>query len=130
MRPDTWVPTWTVTSADSVPLAVTRPTMCLRSTGPVLYCSSGARWDSRSRQYPAPAAMGTSTANIHRILVFMETKAAHDKGPFGGLPAKPDRRVDCGDEDHREAPRVASHVCLATLASCASCARAPPGLRS
>ena len=32
MRPETWLPTCTVTSADSAPVAVTRPTTSPRST--------------------------------------------------------------------------------------------------
>ena len=35
MRPDTWVPTWTVTSADSVPVAVTFATIGPRSIATV-----------------------------------------------------------------------------------------------
>src|SRR5689334_2641608 len=40
MRPDTWLPTWTVTSAESVPVAVTRATIRPRSTEAVSNFSS------------------------------------------------------------------------------------------
>ena len=42
------MPTWTVTSAESVPLAVTLPTMWRFSTGAVLYCDLGRRGGSRA----------------------------------------------------------------------------------
>ena len=35
MRPETWLPTWTVTSAESVPVAVTFATIGPRSTATV-----------------------------------------------------------------------------------------------
>ncbi len=38
MVPDTWLPTWTVTMAESVPVAVTLPTMRPRLTGAVYAC--------------------------------------------------------------------------------------------
>ena len=37
MRPDTWLPTWTVTSGDSVPLAVTWAARSWRATEAVWY---------------------------------------------------------------------------------------------
>src|SRR3954471_1614444 len=40
MRPDPGLPTWTVTSAESVPVAVTRATIRPLSTGAVSYFSS------------------------------------------------------------------------------------------
>ena len=44
MRPETWLPTCTVTSAESVPVAVTRATMRPWSTLTVSYLSAGLRW--------------------------------------------------------------------------------------
>ena len=40
MTPETWLPTWTVVTAESVPVAVTVMVMPPRSTFSVLYCSS------------------------------------------------------------------------------------------
>ena len=46
-RPETWLPTWTVTSADSVPVAVTLATMRPRSTFTVSKRMSGCWWAAR-----------------------------------------------------------------------------------
>src|SRR5688572_21085152 len=40
MTPETWLPTWTVVTAESVPVAVTVMVTLPRSTFSVLYCSS------------------------------------------------------------------------------------------
>ena len=44
MVPETWVPTWTVTTAFKVPVAETEEAMEPRSTLSVLYCALGGFW--------------------------------------------------------------------------------------
>ncbi len=51
-RPETWLPTWTVTSAESVPVAVTLPTMRPRSTAMVSSWGPGSFEPARQRHRP------------------------------------------------------------------------------
>ena len=56
MRPETWLPTWTVTMADSVPEAVTLATIFPCSTLPVSNWSLGFASPACQRQVPKAAA--------------------------------------------------------------------------
>lgn len=67
MRPETWLPTCTVTSAESVPLAVTFPVILRFSTGAPLKTMSGSLFLARQRHYPYPAPARTSTVNTQGI---------------------------------------------------------------
>ena len=60
--PETCVPTWTVTSADSVPVAVTRATIRPRSTAAVSNSTGGFLCAARQRQTPKPAVNSTTSA--------------------------------------------------------------------
>ena len=60
MRPETWLPTWTVTSAERVPVAVTLATILPRSTLAVSICGLGL-FPALQRQI-ATAATSTAAA--------------------------------------------------------------------
>ena len=87
MIPETWLPTCTVVTAESVPVAVTVCVIFPWSTGAVRYLSSGFLRAPMANASP-PAA--TTTITIQRILFFIRSrslrapKARHVQTPPGG----------------------------------------------
>src|SRR5207245_978973 len=71
MVPDTWLPTWIVTSALQVPSAFTVERMSLRSTGTVSYDSALPR--CRWCQPYSPAPETSSPNSSFGFLVFIPT---------------------------------------------------------
>ena len=59
MTPETWLPTCTVVTAESVPVAVTVTVMLPRSTSSVRYCPPPSSLPRRRKNSP------TSTPNDH-----------------------------------------------------------------
>jgi hypothetical protein len=71
MRPLTCAPTCTVTSAESVPLAVTFAVMRRVSTFAVLYAASGLACAARHRHAPSVMATNANAAPTQRTIRFV-----------------------------------------------------------
>src|SRR4051795_9961894 len=80
MRPDTWLPTCTVTSADTVPVAVTRAVIRPRSTLTVSYLVSGRLFERAYANTAPPMAKSARTAMSQARAAFM--------GVGGGVAAR------------------------------------------
>ena len=69
MIPDTWLPTWTVVTAEIVPVAVTVMVTSPRSTGAVRYFSTGSPFPERSQNQAATPPASTTTSPISHLRI-------------------------------------------------------------
>src|SRR5512137_908580 len=97
MRPETWLPTWTVTMAESVPVAVTLATIFPFSTLAVSNWSLGLLVPEPRRQATTAAAASTTTATAmemrRRLVIGCESRRSKDGRILGGVgPGRPENR--------------------------------------